>query len=99
MFNTMNIPNIALASMRHHTGLREAAEIAQTAWVDAGLITPEDTHLVIDHNKIKRAQEKLVSDLQDKFEKGIVDNGINCLLFDGRRDDTRVMMEIEGCEK
>ena len=77
----MNIPNIALASMRHHTGLREAAEIATAAWVDAGHITPEDTNLVIDHNKIKRAQEKLVSDLQDKFEKGVVDNGINCLLF------------------
>ena len=77
----MNIPNIALASMRHHTGLREAAEIATAAWVDAGLITPEDTQLVIDHNKIKKSQEKLVSDLQDKFEKGVVDNGIKLPVF------------------
>ena len=33
------------------------------------------------------------------FEKEIVDNGIDCLLFDGIRVDTSVMMEIEGCEK
>ena len=39
-----------------------------------------------------------MSDLQDKFEKGVVDNGINCLLFDRRRDDICVMMEIEGCK-
>ncbi|KAG7154935.1 hypothetical protein Hamer_G031736, partial [Homarus americanus] len=35
-YNTRNISNIALASIRHHAGLREAAEIATAAWIDAG---------------------------------------------------------------
>ena len=68
VYNTKDISNIALASMRHHTGLRETAEIATAAWIDAGLISPEDTHLVIDHNKLKRAQEKLVGNLHEDFE-------------------------------
>jgi len=58
--NTKNISNIALASMRHHTGLRQIAEIATAAWIDAGIITEDDTHLVIDRNKVRRAQEKLI---------------------------------------
>ena len=99
VYNTMDIPNIALASMRHHTGLRETAEIATAAWVDAGLITAADSHLVIDHNKIKRAQEKLVAELQNEFENNITKNGISCILFDGRKDDTRVMLKINGCER
>ncbi|KAG7163879.1 hypothetical protein Hamer_G030375, partial [Homarus americanus] len=41
-YNTRNISNIALASIRHHAGLREAAEIATAAWIDAGLISRED---------------------------------------------------------
>ncbi|KAG7156182.1 putative trapped in endoderm-1-like 2, partial [Homarus americanus] len=45
-YNTRNISNIALASIRHHAGLREAAEIATAAWIDAGLISREDVSLV-----------------------------------------------------
>ena len=54
VYNTKDISNIALASMRHHTGLRETSEIATAAWINAGLITAEDTHLVIDHNKLRK---------------------------------------------
>lgn len=57
--NTKSITNIALASLRHHTGLRETAEISTAAWIDAGLITETDTTLVINHNKVKRAQDKM----------------------------------------
>jgi len=52
-YNTEDISHIAMASLRHHTGLRETAEIATAAWIDAGLITESDTGLVIDHNKVK----------------------------------------------
>ena len=38
-YNTKDINNIALASLRHHTGLRETVEIATAAWIDAGLVT------------------------------------------------------------
>ena len=97
--NTKDISNIALASMRHHTGLRETAEIATAAWVDAGVITEDDTHLVIDHNKVKRAQDKLIVELEDEFEKQLGKTGASCVLFDGRIDATKAMLEMEGVSR
>ncbi|CAI9730305.1 Hypothetical predicted protein [Octopus vulgaris] len=68
-YKTRDISNVALASIRHHTGLREAAEIASAAWIDAGLISQEDSSLVIDHNELRRAQEKVMSEISDQQEK------------------------------
>lgn len=47
--NTKGIRNIALATIRHHTGLKEAEEIPTTSWADAVVITKKDFQLVIDH--------------------------------------------------
>lgn len=70
-----DITNIALASLRHHTGLRETAEIATAAWIDAGLISRFDTTLIIDHNKVKRAQERIMLKLNTKFEDDLNKGG------------------------
>ena len=93
--NTKAIPNIALASMRHHTGLRETAEIATATLIDFGIVTDEDSRLVIDHNKVKRAQETLAAEIRQDFEEEIKKNGVSCIFFDGRQDETKVMMEWE----
>lgn len=61
-------PDIALASERHHTGLRETAEIATAAWIGAGLISELDATLVIDHMKLKRAQKKVMTNPHEKVE-------------------------------
>ena len=58
--NYDEIPNIALASVRYGIGLRPTAAIATAALIDAGIITEDDTSKVIDKNKVKRAQEKLM---------------------------------------
>ena len=80
-YNTDDISNIALASLRHHTGLRETAEIATAAWRDAGLITQLDTVLVIDHNKVRRAQERIIKKLEAKFGVELQENGISCIFL------------------
>ena len=98
-YNTMEIPNTALASMRHHTGLRETAEIATAALIDAGVITEEDTNLVIDHNKVKRAQEKLTKELERNSDKTLSENGVSCILFDGRIDDTKIMLVCDDSDR
>ena len=76
---------------KHYTPnrMRETAEIATAALVDTGVITKDDT---IDHNKVKRAQEKLAKELENKFDKKIQESGVSCLLFDGRQDNTKVML-------
>lgn len=98
-YNTRDISNIALASIRHHTGLREAAEIATAAWIDAGLISEEDSSLVIDHNKIRRAQQKIMHEISNQHETKLSEGGLTCLLFDGKIDETKVMHEVEGINR
>ncbi|ESN99415.1 hypothetical protein HELRODRAFT_162963 [Helobdella robusta] len=99
VYNTQDIRSSALASMRNHTGLRETAEIATAAWIIAGFITDIDKHLIIDHNKVKRAQQKLIKEFKNKFKSEIKEHAISCLLFDGRKDDTKVMLDIVGSSK
>ncbi|CAI9741782.1 Hypothetical predicted protein [Octopus vulgaris] len=63
-YNTRGSSNIALASIRHHTGLCEAAEIAISAWINECLISQKDSSLVIDPNKLRKVlPEEIVKDL------------------------------------
>lgn len=89
------VSNIALASLRHRTGLGETAKIATAAWIDAGLITQLDTVLVIDHNKVRRAQERIMKELEAEFAVELQENGISCIFFDGRRDETTITVQAE----
>jgi hypothetical protein len=66
--NTMDIINIAMASLRHHIWLKKTVEIATAALIDAGLVTQVDTTLVIDHNKVRRAQKRVMKEFDAKFE-------------------------------
>lgn len=60
-------------------GLRPTA-----ARIDAGIITEDNTFKVIDKNKVKRAQEKLMRELGEEFEEKCREEGeISCILFDG----------------
>ena len=83
-YNTKDISNVALASLRHHTGLRETTEIATAAWIDAGLIMDTDTHLGIDHDKIRRAQERVMTSLQESFEADVTRNGVCSVRWEER---------------
>ncbi|KAK1903534.1 Eukaryotic translation initiation factor 3 subunit C [Dissostichus eleginoides] len=98
--NYDDIPNIALASVRYGIGLRPTASIATAALIDAGIITEDNTSKVIDKNKVKRAQEKLMRELGEEFEEKCMGmGGICCILFDERIDLTNVMMEAEGSDQ
>ena len=99
LYNTVNIKNVVLASLRHHTGLRETVEIATAALIDAKVITDGNTILIIDHIKKKRAQKKIGKELTSKHENELSNNGWSCILFDGRKDETNVYIDIEGLVK
>lgn len=54
MYNTKDFMITVLTSTRHLTNVREAAEITAAAWIDDGIITEEDSHMLIDHKKLRR---------------------------------------------
>ena len=57
-YNTLDISNVALQSIRYGIGLRPTAAITTAAFIDAGLITEEDKRLVVDHSKVKKEHRK-----------------------------------------
>ncbi len=40
-----------------------------------------------------------MNNLDKMFEEQTKMNGISCILFDGRRDDNKVMLKVEGINK
>ena len=86
--NTRNIDNIAKASIRYGVSTRATAAIATAAWIDAGIITTDQQDLVIDHNRLQRAKDRL----QKKETSAEIDDNIQCIFFDGRKDLTKMIM-------
>jgi len=54
---------------------------------------------VIDHNKVRRAQERVIKELDAKFKDKIHQNGISCIFIDGRHDEMKFMLKAEENDK
>ena len=98
-YNTSSIRNVALTSLRYGIGARPTAALTTAAWIDAGLITKENTKLVVDHNKVVRAQQKVMEELQQELDNMARNGNIECILFDGRKDLTKTMFKVEGTDQ
>ncbi|XP_047132856.1 uncharacterized protein LOC124811415 [Hydra vulgaris] len=82
-------------SVRYGVSARATAAIATATLIDAGLITSDDKKLIIDHSKVSRAQEKVISDLSKDFDKIAKSGEVKCIFFDGRIVQTKQMIELD----
>ena len=92
----MIISNIALAAIRYGVGLKATAAIATAAWIDAGIITENETKLAIDRNKVRRAQEILKQSAIQNLKALTLSSRIECIKFDSRFDMKRTLRSVEG---
>ena len=97
--NTTKIKNIAMASIRFGVSGNATAAIANATLLDHGLISTEDSNLVIDAMKVQRAKDLLRTELQEKAAIKYKEDSIICILTDGRKDWTRMYAEIEGSDQ
>lgn len=95
--NNMRIDNIALASIRYGVSATATAAIATAALQDARVITTEDTSRVIDRSKVARAKSRMMKETQ--LETATSENDILCVFFDGRQDQTKVMVKPTDSNK
>jgi len=79
--------------IRYGVSLRATAAITTAAYIDAGLVNEQDMTFIIDKNKVKRAQEKLMKSLDQEFNEHCNKDKIECIFFDGRQDATKVMLK------
>ncbi|KAG8137393.1 hypothetical protein E2320_004634 [Naja naja] len=52
----LEITNVTMQNIKYCVGLCATSVITTATFIDAGLITEADKRLVINHNKVKRAQ-------------------------------------------
>ena len=62
---------------RYRVSSRAAAALTTAAWIDAGLISEENTQLNVDHQKIVTAQAKVMIELKNETLKSIHNRNIN----------------------
>ena len=86
-------------SFRYGVSSRAAAALITAAWIDAGLISEENTQFIVDHQKIVRAQAKVMIELINETLKSIHNGNISCIYFDSRKNITKVKIEVEGSSR
>ena len=85
------LPRFAEECDRWNLSDRAAGAIASALLTDLGLITPGDSKMIIDPSKVRREREKVRHKLQNEIKPKF-----SGLYFDGRRDDTKTSIEIDG---
>ena len=92
--NRTPLPTLAQSITRGNVSVREAAIIATSTLIDYNIITPTDRSQIITPDKIQREVTKYRESVADLVVEE--QSPIKCILFDGRNDHTRVVLEDEA---
>ncbi|KAI6658245.1 hypothetical protein LOD99_15514 [Oopsacas minuta] len=79
---------------RYQISDRAGAALANSVLQDYGIITPEEDSQTIDRNKLGRSRFSVRKELANEVHETI--NDISAICFDGRKDQTRVLVEREN---
>lgn len=93
--NRIDLTNTARESLRNEISVRATASILTAFLIDIKLVTEDDTHLVIDPQKVQRAREKVMKNEVDEAYQEVLDQKLECIFFDGRRDKTKMIVVDE----
>jgi len=85
----VSLENFAVLSDKTGVSDRAAATLASAMLEGVGLVTEENSDLVIDRHKIRRARKRVRCELQNEMKVSVP---FKSVYFDGRKDDTRVTL-------
>ncbi|KAI6655352.1 hypothetical protein LOD99_2187 [Oopsacas minuta] len=88
--NHNQLRNLAIMCDRYQISDRA---IANAVLQDYGIITQEEDSQIIDRNKLRRSRFSVRKELANEAHETI--NDISAIYFDGRKDQTRVLVERE----
>jgi hypothetical protein len=97
--NRISFPSVAAVSLRYGASDRMTAAIATAALIDAGLVREEDSSMVLDSSKVHREKKRLMVELRHEADERYREEDIKCILFDGRKNWTNVMLKDEDTGK
>ena len=97
--NRLHFPLTIKAGVRFGCTSRGLAAITTSTLVDLGIVTKNDPHLRVDKSKVEREKERVIKQLVEEASEDLKVNKVDCILFDGKKDLTRVRLEVEGSDK
>ena len=91
--NNNEYPILAEMADRFNSSNREVAALVNAALKDLRLLTPENTLI---HSKVYR--ERMRARLTAKQISSTIHHTFSCIMFDGRRDRTKIIREVQNLE-
>ena len=82
--NNRDLSRFAKACEEAEVSDYDAAKLATALMMDLGIVTPDNMKEVIDRQKIRRARERVVNEIDDKFRENIAANKPTTLYFDSK---------------
>ena len=100
---SFQITNTAAASIRFGVSQRATAELISGViedLIENDYLTNEDkNYLICDSSKVARAKENLMNSCKAAVEKNILENELQGIFLDGRKDKTKVLTRNEETGK
>ena len=90
---------MARASLNCDVSISATAQIGTALLIDLGIVTAEDTSKIIDKSKIRRERDKVIKELHMEGLKSLKDQALKSFLFDGKKANTKVLLENEDGEQ
>ena len=93
--NREHFPLTVRAAMRHGVSQRALANILSSYAVDMGLVSKNDTKLLVDHHKVGREQDREMERAQREADEWIRRSGIDGIQFDGKEEMSKARLTSE----
>ena len=97
--NRSKLTETVKAGMRFGVSSRGMATMATCTLIDMGIVNKKDPHLIIDHNKIEREKTRVMEELRKEAMKTLRKSKLECIFFDGKKDKSKVKLEVEDSDK
>ncbi|GBN82295.1 hypothetical protein AVEN_40926-1 [Araneus ventricosus] len=91
----LGLPSTAVVGDRYFVLDRAVAAIASSVLPDVGLITSNNSDLVVDENKLRREKAKVRKDLKFQALSEAQALPLKGLYFDGRKDSTLIEERVD----
>ena len=93
--NRIKFSNLARVSLSCDVSLGATAQLATALLIDLNLVTEADTSKIVDKSKIKRERYRVMKELHQKGLNSLKEQDLTMIIFDGKRDRTKVLFEDE----
>ena len=97
--NQIDLENLARESIQYGVSVQATVSLATALLIDVGIITKDDSTMIIDKNKVQQAQDKVMKKMTEEGIEHLENHIVSWFWFDRRKDNTKVILVNEDDEE